>query len=268
MAKIRLNNEKRDALRQLAAQKLKDTPLPDGLQKQLDEARASFITEFDSYTKLVRRCLKAKWPAALLKPINDYGCLKKVDRTPAMTKEGEFFELQYPAVNYAGYYVACKAGCLFDMLLTVLGRSKVQATGKVQVTGKELLKEAFWFMPYWNQCTYDLKTGESRDRKYDSSKDVHRDTSGEAYAANRRFKTAVEELRAVEHLALQYLSKLKHSFHALIDSARTLEDVSAVWPEAEELRDEFLAGEMLPSVISDEAKRLIAENVAARSNGG
>lgn len=281
MSKIRLNEERRNDLLALAAKKLQDTPLPETVKTRLDAARKNYIAKYDAYTAEVAKALKAKWPLSELKKFNDLRMIVKATSVVFVTPDNEFREAAYPAVKtprsdhhrYDGigkhFYVSAKCNVLSGDVHSIMnGWDRAKHDAKLAKKLREVdAAESNYFIlrPEYGHNEYDLKTGHVVSSKDDSSRINIHDKTGTLTKAQIAFQNALEEIEMAEGEVHKHTAKLRQSFEALISTARNLEDVAAVWSEAEELRDQFLASSNLPSVISEDAVRLIAENVAARS---
>lgn len=272
MARIRLNQSKRDNLLTLAAVKLKDAALPDEISKKLDDARKVLLKVYPLYVKTLKATMRQVYPLAKLKIHNEAGNLEKLY---ALTIQhgADFCEMRFPSPSRyrhhnedssAVAYLAAKYGCLSDQIERVM-----QGIGEnYHTVMHNLVDKNWWFQIDRNGTPIDFKTMEHIPSHEHRAGEPNRflDKTGDVYRVCMQMKDAMEAFGAAERAAEQHTAQLRQSYVALISGARNLEDVAAVWPEANELRDQFIADNQLPALLSDEALNLIRADVAQRNS--
>lgn len=263
MAKIRLSTEKREALRRLAATKLQDSPLPAELMQQLSQARKAMVAAYKPYNAAVLKAMKEAYPPHLIRTYNKLGHAALVKSITVVSQDGtEFQRAALPGIEGQSTIGGITAARLaFAASKGVLSSDVNHSEWSAYHAG--LSAKLFWFTPAAASRRYNLKTGVREDIR-DGQDNRYIDKKNTLMPLIMALKDACEGMQAAEQVVVQQHWELRRSYCALIDGARTLEDVSAIWPEAEELRDEFIVQSQLPTLMSAEAAALIAQDVAAR----
>ncbi len=240
MAKTRLNREKRDILRGLAIKIVKDTPINPDIEKRVKNAKHNYKKTFSNLVTVAKTIRNNAFPAAEEKILKKYNLTDEhthimfTDEETRQPIRIELFDVRSwelenePAegIQSATYEVRCQ----YD-------------------TDRRIAQ---------NACQYAIP-------KSDRYTSFH-------FVANRPLMKLYNKLQTIKdelQMATESDADMRHvimrDFEALIFGSKTFEEVVEIWPEATQLTDRICSDGTSVTLVSDEAKARIMQNMITRN---
>ena len=240
MTKIRLNRDKRDILQRLAAEVIKDTPIDPTIEKRVKDAHNGYDKAHAAVVKAALGVYNKAYKPDDLKVLKRHGVLVdalSLDFVNLDTRHNgrvrlfndyKFQRENLPkGVGHAHRLTAEEHNVYRMAEEKAMDKARVKVAEKGKYTAYLTMTDA---MP---KMLGDLKG-------------------------------AKDELQIAESADDEKRRTIAMDFNALIESARTFEDVCAVWPEAKTVSGEIVGLSQQVSLMSDDAVERIRQNMQTR----
>lgn len=240
MAKIRLNRDKRDILQTFAAKAVAATPIASDIEKRVTKSRIAYDKAFEASKAEVLKLHKDILPATDIAALRKHDLAASVDELTVVSLESRnvyvvdlFNKNAWTRDNVYPAKQGHEAQCLYNGEL-----SKAREANEVQVARN---KTGTYYKPIA--------------------------ASAKLNKLNTKLLDALEEREIAERADGEKRRTIMDDFNALIESARTFEEVVEVWAEAAEVTSEIVGASQQVSLMSTDAVARIQANMAARHVG-
>lgn len=239
MAKIRLNQDKREVLMRLALQAVEDTPIDSAIEKRKANALKAYDKLFDKLAAAGNAALSKTLPEDEVKVLRKHNMITSslgilvIDLDSRNTFTISLF-------NQAQYF-------------RIHGKVEDKSFEEAQKYRNDLVnhKESLEATVVANGLGYTRPVG----------------CTSKVNKLHLQLQDAKNEMDIALSADKERRAGIKADFSALISTARNFEDVVAVWPEAKEVTDQIVGMSQQVSLMSTDAVTRIQANMASRGAG-